>query len=901
MNRHPTPLTAAGAAHRDRDELSARIDALLPRVQKPARYLGGEINAAHRAWESAQLHWLLILPDVYEIGMSHQGLRILYDLLNRQPETLAERAFAPWHDMEALLRAEQLPLFSLESRRPARAFDLLGFTLPYELLATNVLNLLDLAGIARLSAARDEAAPLIAGGGPCTGNPEPFAPYFDFFLIGDAEAALPAINATLIGHRTEPRRARLRALADLPGVYVPCFYEPRYAGSQCVALEPLDGVPPRVRRAYVSDLDAAAYPRQPIVPLIEAVQDRLTLEIQRGCTQGCRFCQAGIFYRPVRERSTTRLVDLAVAGLAATGWDEISLSSLSSADHSQIAGLARLLVDELGPAGTGISLSSLRVDTFSLELAGLVARVRKTGLTFAPEAGSQRLRNVINKQVTDEDLLQVVDAAYAHGWRRVKLYFMLGLPTETEADLDALIALVEELRRLGRRHPGQRTITVSLGSFVPKAQTPFQWEPFAGRDTLRERIAYVRERLRGRGVHVKSHDVDVSYVEALLSRGDRRVANLIDHVWRQGGRFEGWSEHFDVRRWEAALREQGCEAQTWTGGRDPQAPLPWDAIDLGVQRDWLLRERERAHAGETTADCRGGPCHQCGLGGPRDQQLAPPLDEQSRAALGQKLRRWFAPPVAEARQPGARLRCRLVYAKRDRLRFIAHLETGRLLLRLLRMARWPLVLTEGHNPHPKVAYGPPLPLGVEGLREVIDLHLAQRPSEEAWKRLQQLAPPGLSFIDWQLVDPQAPSLTAMISAADYGVTLPRDLATRARRERRLEAFRAADAVPVQKASKGRQRTVDLKRAILTVGWDAAPLASTEAAADSPTAAATPAAATEAAPAAPSGPPCSLHLRLRLQDPHGHQLGPLPALRALLALSEAELARVRIVREELLGD
>lgn len=466
-------------------DLAARLDALLPLVEKPARYLDHEIHAIHREWTPDAVKWLLILPEIYEIGMSHLGLRLLYDILNRRPDALAERAFAPWVDMEDRMRAGRLPLFALESRRPARDFDVVGFSLQYELLATNVVNLLDLAGIPLWSRERGPDDPFIAGGGPCSANPEPLADIFDFVLIGDGEEAVGRITERLAASRGRPRRERLRDLAEVPGVYVPSLYEPVYAGGRQVSVRALDGSPLPVRRTYVELLDALVYPERPIIPLITAVQDRLTLEIQRGCTQGCRFCQAGIFYRPVRERTPERLIELTALGLEASGYDEISLASLSSADHTQILPLARALAEALKPARTGISLPSLRLDTFSVELAELVARVRKTGLTFAPEAGTQRLRDVINKRVRDGDLYAAIEAAYARGWQRVKLYYMIGLPTETQADLDGLVESVQRIREIGRRFGRNRSVTVSIGTFVPKPHTPFQWEAFEDREPSR--------------------------------------------------------------------------------------------------------------------------------------------------------------------------------------------------------------------------------------------------------------------------------------------------------------------------------------------------------------------------------------------------------------------------------
>lgn len=857
-------------------DLAGRIEALLPLVEKPARYLGTEIGAIHKPWTGPTdpLTWLLIMPDVYEIGMSHQGLRILYDILNRRPDALAERAFAPWLDMEAQMRAAGIGLFSLESRHAAGDFDVIGFTLQYELLATNILNMLDLAGIPLLAVDRGENDPLIAAGGPCAGNPEPVADFFDFILIGDGEHLVGQITETLLRLRGGSREDRLFALAQLPGVYVPRFYEPVYEAGHQVATRPTrDDVPAIIRRTYLESLLEAPYPAEPVVPLIEAVQDRLTLEIQRGCTHGCRFCQAGVFYRPLRERSPEALTRLVCTGLPASGWDEISLSSLSSADYSQIRPLAHTFTGALAEERIGLSFSSLRVDTFSVELAEIVSRVRKTGFTFAPEAGSQRLRNVINKDVKEEDLLAAVEAAYAKGWQRVKLYFMIGLPTETEEDVAGIIDLVGKVRSIGRRYGGSRKVTASVGAFVPKAHTPFQWEAFDSRATLRRRQSLLRDRIRSRWSQVRFHEVDVSHIEALLSRGDRRLAPLLIKVWEMGGRFDGWGDHFSMERWEEALREVGIDPATYLAAIPPERGLPWDHIDLGVARAFLERERDRARGAHITSDCREGQCHACGMEcRPRAGFAPAPKEadwERLRRALERSTPKQSAAVDSEAADPPAprpaAVIARVTYAKTGRLRFIAHLETGKLLQRLLRMAGWPLLYSAGHNPHPKVSFGPPLPLGVEGEQELIDLQLAESPTPDWIEMTNRRAPAGLRILAARILPGKLPSLTAAAMEADYRVTLPEDLRDQALREQRLEEFARAESVVVLKPSKGRQKTVDIKRCVQEVRWDGH----------------------------------VLRLRLRLQNPSGHVLGVLHILRELFKWSDPDLGRCRVTREAIL--
>ncbi len=846
--------------------IAERIEALLPLVEKPARYLGTEIGVLRKRRRD-QVAWLLILPDVYEIGMSHQGLRILYDILHRREDALAERAFAPWTDMEALMRREGIPLFSLESRTPAREFDLVGFSLQYELLGSNVLNLLDLGGIPLRSRDRGEDDPLVVAGGPCTGNPEPLADFIDFFLIGDGEDLVGRITSTVAEMRGRPRAERLLALARLPGVYVPRFYEPIYRGGRQVAVSPVAEVPPRIVRTFVRDLDRAGYPERPLVPIIEAVQDRLTLEIQRGCTHGCRFCQAGIFYRPVRERSPESLITQIGHGLPATGWDEISLSSLSSADYSRIRPLTRTLMSVLGPEHIGLSFSSLRVDTFSVELAELVSQVRKTGFTFAPEAGSGRLRDVINKRVSDSDLIRSVEATFSRGWRRVKLYFMIGLPTETEQDVRAIATLSERVLAVGRRHTKRAQVTISVGSFVPKAHTPFQWEAFAGREALHAKLRLLKAHTRRRGLQLKWHDPESSYLEAVFSRGDRRLGEVLLRAWEKGGRFDGWSDHFSIARWEEAFRETGLDAERFTAALPPETPLPWDHIDLGTTKAFLLRERERSHSGELSPDCRLAPCLGCGLG------CQPTPLERSRDGEDspdwERMRTGLVAALGQGETAGGEpRRYRIVYAKTGRLRFISHLEIARLLARLLRMARWPVAFSAGHHPHPKISFGPPLPLGVEGTHELFDVQTIGPLSGGALDRLAESAPAGLDLKTVREIEGRPRSLAAAAAAAHYEVWMPEDVSRLARGERRIEQFRESGAVPVLKVSKGRQKSIDLKRCVRVLEW----------AGDD-----------------------RLRMDLLLQEPAGHVLGPLKALAELFKWSPEDQARCRVTRTALLDD
>jgi radical SAM family uncharacterized protein len=574
-------------------------DHLLPRVTKPARYTDGEWNAVHKDAASVRACFALVYPDVYEVGMSHLGLHILYHVLNSHQDYAAERAYAPWPDMADELRRSGLPLASLESRRPLRDFDVVGITLPYELTYTNVLGILDLAGIPVRAADRGPDAPLVIGGGPGAVNPEPMADFFDAMLIGEGEEAILEI-AEAVGSRS--REAALDALARIPGVYVPSRYDAEFAGpGPRSRVTPRGDAPRRISRRIVSDLDRAPFPTRQIVPFLETVHSRATLEIMRGCSRGCRFCQAGGVYGPRRERSLETLLQQADEVIRATGYDEISLLAFTSPDHSQIEELVSQLVARFGRRGIGVALPSLRADTFSVSLANKIQEVRKTGLTFAPEAGSQRLRDVIRKQVSENDLFAAAEAAFSSGWTRLKLYFMIGLPTETDEDVEAIGDLVERLAAFARGVLGPRRgrlqIGVSIAGFVPKPHTPFQWEPQDEVETLQRKQRILQQRLRDRAVKLSWTDARVSALEAAISRGDRRVGQVIARAFRLGCRFDSWGEYFRFDLWQQAFAEAGIDLREYANARlGFDEPLAWDHVDCG-DRSSLWREAERALAG----------------------------------------------------------------------------------------------------------------------------------------------------------------------------------------------------------------------------------------------------------------------------------------------------------------
>jgi len=597
------------------------VEGLLAGVSRPVRYVGLEDGVVRKPWSPGMVRWLFAYPDSYEIGLPNQGLQILYEIVNERDDALAERAYAPWIDMEAAMRRAGLPWFSLESHRPARDFDAIGFNLSAELTYTNVLNLLDLGGLPVRQAERGPEHPLVIAGGHCAFNPEPLAIFVDAFVLGDGEEVIGELTDVLAEHQRNGRLwnddSLLEDLARVEGVYVPSLYEQRYRDQRLVGTWPrLPGVPERVVKRTVADLAEWPYPRRQLVPVTEVVHDRLSVEVFRGCTRGCRFCQAGMITRPVRERPARQIEAMVTSGLRRTGYDEVSLTSLSTADLSGIERVVRSVLDADCSHRASVSLPSLRVDAFTVSLAAEIQRVRRGGLTFAPEAGTWRLRQVINKLISDDDLFGALESAFSQGWRRAKLYFLTGLPTETDEDTLGIAALAREAVARGRRAAGRPvSVTVSVGGFVPKAQTPFQWSAQASAEELAHRVALLRGATeRDRSVVLRWHDPQATLVEGMLSRGDRRMGEVIEHVWRRGGTFQEWSEHFDVGLWIDGMAKAGLVvSEQVLRERQEDEALPWDHLSAGLHRDFLWSEWRSALAAAGTPDCRWTPCYDCGV------------------------------------------------------------------------------------------------------------------------------------------------------------------------------------------------------------------------------------------------------------------------------------------------
>lgn len=906
------------------------LESILPLVSKPSRYLGNEFHVVHKSREDAALRveWCLILPEVYEIGMSHWGLKILYEILNTRPDSLAERCYSPWFDMEAQLRRHQLPLYALESKRPLHQFDIVGFSLQYELTYTNVLQCLDLGGIPLRAEDRGENDPLVAAGGPVASNPEPLSDFIDFYLIGDGEDAIHRITDLYkrfaSDRRSEeraPSRRRwscsrhelLRELSKVPGVYVPLMYEARYdENGRLLGTFPLyPDVPKRVLRQFVVDLENAPTPKKPVVPLQGIVQDRLSIEVVRGCTQGCRFCQAGYLYRPIRERSVEKIVEIAEEGIAASGWDEIGLTSLSTADYTQLEPLADVLNARFGSERIGIALPSLRADSFGVEVADKVKETKRTGFTFAPEVGSERLRMAVNKLIRDDEFFQAAHIAYSRGWRLIKMYFMVGLPTETDEDVDGIVNFISTVRSIGRKY-GRGSVNASVGAFVPKSHTPFQWDAFEGVETLERKIKYIREQCHSPWSKVKWHDVRSSHLEAIFSMGDRRLGRSIEHAYRQGARFDGWTEHFNYALWMRAFAETGIDPNQQTRGRGFDEPLPWDHIDIRVSKKWLERERKKTseaipEIGQSlTADCRHGDCTACGIPTlPFDTQLTPALDTAGVDKLIERAKS----RSSRREEGGLTWPVRVHFRKVGLSRFLSHLEMGTVLQRAFRMANVPVAHSQGHVPHPKFAYGPSLSVGVETEAEAFDVELLRPWTERFAEALNRVLPEGMEIVEGVPIQvipgTKRKSLQAIALRARYEVDLSAlTEVERSEMRRTIDAFTKSESCVVERTFWTPQSSREI------VDWESPfdPLAKTpsdSAQTSNGSASAKPARTVDLRKAIveialePGLPRMELELFLARDD--GQVANPRVVLERLFRLAPEKQARLRVVRTELLTE
>jgi len=783
---------------------------ILMSVGKPFRYTGGEAGQVSKCWEEADVRICLAFPEVYEIGMSHLGLAILYHVINGSEGMLAERAFAPWDDMEAGLTRLGLPLFSLESQRPVRDFDILGISLAYELTYTNALSVIALSGIPVRAGARGEADPLVIAGGPCAFNPEPVAPFFDAIVVGDGEGTILEIAERVrdAKSRSSSRGEALRSLIGIPGVYVPALHDGRGVG-----------------QARVLDLDSAPFPARPVCAH-SATQERVAVEVSRGCARGCRFCQAGYVYRPVRQRGGDSASALAVEGIAATGREEFSFLSLSISDWAPLRSALCEVHDGLGPLEVGATLPSLRAEALTEGLMEGLGRARHGSFTLAPEAATERMRRFINKGNTDEDLYASVEKVFSGGWQAIKLYFMLGLPGETEEDVEAIVDMANRCLDTGRRYHKRPSVTVSTSTCVPKPHTPFQWDAQIGIERTLELQGYLKRRLRRPGIHYRWHKAEMSLLEGALSRGGREMADVIERAFANGSRFDGWDERFDIDIWRAAFAHVGIELNSCLSERDPNVPMPWDHLGVGPSKDFLVRERERAASLVATPDCTAGLCINCGMCDFRElkNRLAEGRGtwDVERGTNGEKTSSNIQANEVSGRPTSngsSSFRYRIQFSKTGGAAFLGQVETLDAMRRALRAAGLPLRYSEGFHPRAKVSAGPALPVGIESWAEHLDVETTGEIDADGMAgEINARLPGGLRALKLSRIDVSAPSIEDSTALVCYEVE-SQSLGDKA--SAALCRFGKAPGLPLTRVRGEKRAEVDLKDYVAGLAMDGA--------------------------------------------------------------------------------
>jgi radical SAM family uncharacterized protein/radical SAM-linked protein len=773
---------------------------IMPQVEKPSRYLGSELNSVHKDPASVDLRVSLVFPDLYDLGLGNLGILILYSILNDLDWCWCERAYAPAPDMEAQLRDRNLPLFNNESKDSLADMDMIGVTLQSELTYTNILNIIDLAGLPIRTADRAEDAPLIFAGGPAVFNPEPLAPFFDFFVIGEGEDAISEIAETVRNLKQMSRLDKLNALAQLEGVYVPELYP--FETTPNGQILPKEDAP-KIRKRVVETLDGAKFPTKYIVPYTEQVHDRLSLEVLRGCTQGCRFCQAGMVTRPVRERSLENIDQLMKESLENTGYEEVSLVSLSTCDYSRPRMLVEQAADQPYMEHTSVSLPSLRLDSFAVEMADRVADVRRSGLTFAPEAASPRLRAVINKWIPDEELLNMSSEAFQRGWKHVKCYFMIGLPTERDEDIEAIIDLCKRTLEKGRTINHAAKVNLGVSTFVPKPFTPFQWAAQIDMDETERRQNILDEGFRKeRSIKFGRHTAETTFIEGLVTRADRRGANLIEAAWKRGARFESWDEFCDIKLWLQAIEDVDYDVAFELRERDIHERLPWDHIDVLMPKEWFQEDWERAMEYKHAQDCRAGKCHMCGVIFKEQELCSHMLRNQRRGRIEEKTWEPKVRPTYVEPEPVQRIRLKIGW--QGEVRFLSHLERQNVWIRALRRARVPLSYSQGFHAHPKINFSMASPVGEECQGELMDILIKEHTDPGLiLSRLNDVLPPGFTVYGAIEVSRKFPSLSSSITGVDYSIVVPNEEAGDI--QTKIEAFLSADECIVQRKVKQRKK------------------------------------------------------------------------------------------------